>query len=74
MTAVTDWATSKVRCKGVDQDEKRFLGDEEQGGGLCVAGHCPRHLWLLQDLLQQALPSSDVTKVNTYFHAGAVSS
>ena len=46
---------------------QNFPGDEEQGGGVRVAGHCPHHLWLLQGILQQVFSFSEVLKVKCHF-------
>ena len=85
VTAVKDWATSQVRCKDGNQTTSKTVmngpiteddfppGDEEQGGGVCLSGHHPCPLRLLQDLLQQVLTLSH-QKVIIHFLAGAVSS
>ena len=44
-----------------------FPADEEQGGGVRVAGHCPHHLWLLQGILQQVFSFSEVPKAKCPF-------
>ena len=51
-------------------------GGEEQGGGVCLAGHHPHLLRLLQDLLQRELSLSPEVKekVKIHFLTGAVSS
>ena len=51
-------------------------GGEEQGGGVCLAGHHPHLLRLLQDLLQRVLSLLPEVKekVKIHFLTGAVSS